>query len=193
MVFRESARTKLANLSVKRRRLMSNTISQRLNEMLLSLMAQKKGGTNSNRMRVGVFIALPSEPIIAFDDLQAGPTGTIAFGLPGGDQRAPYFQEWNMGPASLQRTPWGTFSAQQDSPRMSLEHLDLVVVPGRAFTPLGQRLGRGLGYYDRLIRDYRQKCSLPKVIGVAYSCQMVDVLPCSDYDEEVDWVLHEKC
>jgi len=54
------------------------------------------------------------------------------------------------------------------------EDLDLVVVPGVAFDPAGNRLGRGAGYYDRFLS------ALPHTtptIGLGYDFQCVPALP----------------
>ncbi len=51
----------------------------------------------------------------------------------------------------------------------------LILVPGRAFTKDGARLGRGKGYYDR----YLAKKRLPNVsiAGVCFGFQIVETLP----------------
>ena len=51
----------------------------------------------------------------------------------------------------------------------------LILVPGRAFTKEGARLGRGKGYYDR----YLAKKRLPNVsiAGVCFGFQIVETLP----------------
>jgi 5-formyltetrahydrofolate cyclo-ligase len=62
--------------------------------------------------------------------------------------------------------------------------LDLVLVPGRAFTPHGDRLGRGRGIYDRLLAD------TPAVtLGIAYTIQMVSTLPTEPHDLRLNGVL----
>lgn len=71
--------------------------------------------------------------------------------------------------------------------RLSLEEIDLVVVPGLAFDRLGNRLGRGAGYYDRLISTL--PFSTP-TIGLAYDLQIVGVIPSLEaHDKPVTIVL----
>ncbi len=56
--------------------------------------------------------------------------------------------------------------------------IDLAVVPGMAFDRHGSRLGRGKGYYDRLLPR------LPDAyrIGLCYSFQLLDYLPAEEHD-----------
>ena len=67
------------------------------------------------------------------------------------------------------------------------EEIDLVIVPGRAFDIRGYRLGRGKGYYDRL---------LPKMraikIGVCFDCQYIFRVPAEEYDVPMDYVVCRK-
>ncbi len=65
------------------------------------------------------------------------------------------------------------------------EEVDVAVVPGMAFDGIGHRLGRGRGYYDRLLPQ------LPHVykIGVCYDFQKVDEVPSGPYDVMMDEVL----
>lgn len=69
---------------------------------------------------------------------------------------------------------------------MASEDVDLVLVPGLAFDRKGNRLGFGGGYYDR----YLARCKAVKV-GLAYPFQVVDVVPVSDYDVPMDWLVTE--
>ncbi|KAI5710090.1 hypothetical protein M8J76_002741 [Diaphorina citri] len=68
--------------------------------------------------------------------------------------------------------------------------LDLVVVPGRAFTETGKRMGRGKGYYDTYLSELKRISPHCKTIGLAFSCQMVEDLPMSDHDVPLDYVIH---
>ncbi len=64
--------------------------------------------------------------------------------------------------------------------------LDLVIVPGVAFTTGGARMGRGGGYYDRLL------AGLPDhtvTIGVAFRCQIFEDLPLEAHDVPVGEVV----
>jgi 5-formyltetrahydrofolate cyclo-ligase len=62
--------------------------------------------------------------------------------------------------------------------------VDLVIVPGLAFTRDGDRLGYGKGYYDMF---------LPKVgaasVGVCFEEQIVDEMPLAAHDVRVDRVI----
>jgi 5-formyltetrahydrofolate cyclo-ligase len=68
------------------------------------------------------------------------------------------------------------------------ELLDLVVVPGKAFDPRGNRLGRGGGYYDRFL----SRTVARKVIGLAFSWQIVQELPIESWDVPMDAVVTER-
>lgn len=61
---------------------------------------------------------------------------------------------------------------------------DLVLVPGVAFDLRGCRLGRGRGFYDRLLMEVRGiKC------GVAFDEQIVNEIPVGTPDIPVDFIL----
>jgi len=62
-------------------------------------------------------------------------------------------------------------------PEIPLPRFDLVLVPGLAFDARGYRLGRGRGYYDRLLAQVRGI-----TCGVAFDRQVVDQVPVGDHD-----------
>jgi 5-formyltetrahydrofolate cyclo-ligase len=64
--------------------------------------------------------------------------------------------------------------------------LDVVVVPGLAFTADGRRLGQGGGHYDRFLPRLRPDCL---TIGAAFAEQLVDDLPTEDHDARVALVV----
>ena len=67
---------------------------------------------------------------------------------------------------------------------------DFLFVPLLAFTPTGQRLGYGGGFYDRTLNQLRAKGEV-FACGVAYAGQEVSVLPTDEHDERLDGVLTE--
>ncbi len=64
--------------------------------------------------------------------------------------------------------------------------MQTVVVPGRAFTKEGVRLGRGNGGYDRWIQEQRKRNPATRFIGVCFDCQIVQDMPVEGHDEKVD-------
>jgi 5-formyltetrahydrofolate cyclo-ligase len=64
--------------------------------------------------------------------------------------------------------------------------LDVVVVPGLAFTRDGRRLGQGGGHYDRLISRLGPHCL---TVGACYAEQLVDELPTETHDRTVHVVV----
>ena len=61
---------------------------------------------------------------------------------------------------------------------------DLILVPGVAFDWRGHRLGRGKGFYDRLLAEMRGiKC------GVAFDEQMVEEMPAGTHDVRMDFIV----
>jgi 5-formyltetrahydrofolate cyclo-ligase len=69
---------------------------------------------------------------------------------------------------------------------ISVDDLNLVIVPGLAFDLEGNRLGRGKGYYDRFLKTLHQ--DIP-AIGLAFDFQIVDDLPHSLHDSPVNKVI----
>lgn len=66
--------------------------------------------------------------------------------------------------------------------------IDLVVVPGVAFTVGGQRLGQGGGWYDRFLSQLRNDAT---AVGVCFEPQLVDALPVESHDVVLDLVVTE--
>ena len=79
---------------------------------------------------------------------------------------------------------FGILEPRHTSAAMALNRLDLVLVPGVAFDTLGGRLGRGKGYYDRLLAAVNGlKC------GVAFDEQIVDVVPVGPMDVRLNCIV----
>lgn len=66
------------------------------------------------------------------------------------------------------------------------EEIDVIIVPGRAFSPDGVRLGRGRGYYDRYMsRDGFRALK----IGVCFAEQIVAGIPSEEHDIRMDRIV----
>ena len=65
------------------------------------------------------------------------------------------------------------------------DDIDLAVVPGVAFDRAGNRLGRGKGYYDRLLPKLGRACK----IGLCFSFQIVEHIPAEPHDIRMDLII----
>lgn len=66
--------------------------------------------------------------------------------------------------------------------------IDFILVPGVAFTPRGERLGYGGGFYDRLLVKKRKDAAS---IAAAFSFQVVEEVPIEENDIAVDGIVTE--
>lgn len=64
----------------------------------------------------------------------------------------------------------------------------VVFVPGVLFDGLGNRLGRGGGWYDRALQRLGNRGVF---VGLAYDCQVTDRLPAQAWDQKVHYVITE--
>lgn len=64
-------------------------------------------------------------------------------------------------------------------PTVQPEDVDLAIVPGVAWTKDGERLGRGGGFYDRLLPR------LKAAWGVGFDPQLLDEVPTEEHDQKV--------
>ncbi len=65
------------------------------------------------------------------------------------------------------------------------DEIELWIVPGLAFGPKGERLGRGRGFFDRLLAGVRKG----RTLGLAFSDQMFSQIPCAKHDQRVHAVV----
>ncbi|MDE6309444.1 MAG: 5-formyltetrahydrofolate cyclo-ligase [Muribaculaceae bacterium] len=64
--------------------------------------------------------------------------------------------------------------------------IEMVIVPAIAYDSMGNRVGRGKGFYDRLLAD------LPATkVGIGYDFQLVDAIDAEPHDVKVDIVITE--
>jgi 5-formyltetrahydrofolate cyclo-ligase len=87
----------------------------------------------------------------------------------------------------LVRSEIGVLEPDPDRcPQQDAREIDLVLVPGLAFTKSGQRLGRGGGYYDRFLANLSPEV---ETLGIALPCQIFETLPTEPHDIPVRRVL----
>jgi 5-formyltetrahydrofolate cyclo-ligase len=69
------------------------------------------------------------------------------------------------------------------------EFVDLILfVPGVAFDPHGNRLGRGMGWYDRFLSRIE---GLGTSVALAYEFQIVSEVPSDPWDQKVHYLITE--
>ena len=67
---------------------------------------------------------------------------------------------------------------------VDISEIEMIVVPGVAYDRKGNRLGRGKGFYDRLLAETKAT-----KIGVAYDFQLVEEIPAESHDVAMDIVI----
>ncbi len=67
------------------------------------------------------------------------------------------------------------------------DDVDLIIIPGMAFDSNFNRLGRGKGFYDRML----PKLKCPKV-GICFDFQFLPQIPTESYDVSMDYIITEK-
>ena len=90
----------------------------------------------------------------------------------------------------LRRGRHGILEPEAAAPGLDLEPSDLVLVPGLAFDPAGQRLGRGGGYYDATFPPGAE--GAPRLFGMAYEFQVVEAVPHDSHDRRMDAIVSER-
>jgi 5-formyltetrahydrofolate cyclo-ligase len=75
----------------------------------------------------------------------------------------------------------------QDGKAYQSQPIDLAIIPGVAFDTKNNRMGRGKGYYDKLLKTQNMY-----KVGVAFSFQMVPSVPIDSFDIPMDMVIYPK-
>ena len=73
------------------------------------------------------------------------------------------FHHWHP-EMQMQEAPFGVLEPQRSQPLLP----DVVLVPTLGFTPQGQRIGYGKGFYDRTLAGFTALNHHPTLIGVAW-------------------------
>ncbi len=65
--------------------------------------------------------------------------------------------------------------------------LDIILIPALGFDLVGNRIGHGKGYYDRLLaKTEGLRC------GICFESHLVESVPVDEYDQKMDLIITEK-
>jgi 5-formyltetrahydrofolate cyclo-ligase len=90
---------------------------------------------------------------------------------------------------ALVENEYGILEPPADSPLIAPEDVDVILVPALAVDAAGQRIGSGLGYYDRLLP--RMPASTFKV-ALVYDFQLLAEAPALPHDAAVDCIVTDE-
>lgn len=94
------------------------------------------------------------------------------------------------GSEKLEKAAFGIFEPVADeSKAVAPEKIDLIIVPGVAFDVHGDRVGHGLGYYDKFLAAAKNALK----VAIAFDFQVVnEKIVCEAHDVTVDQIITEK-
>ena len=131
-----------------------------------------RSGEKTARGVVAAYQALPGEISPAAAIEQLGQSGwSIVLPVCGRD-RYMDFCPWSPGDELVQRA-FGVLEPL--TAPIAATTIDAVIVPGVAFDRLGNRLGHGVGFYDRFFERCTQQSHNPYRLGIAYDFQIVEL------------------
>ena len=131
---------------------------------------------------VGLFCSLADEPDTA--EVLARWRATKRIAVPRVEGDTMRFFEYD--PRTLRPGVFGIGEPGPDARLCKPQEIDLVIVPGTAFTASGIRCGRGRGYYDR----YLSQAGVHAVkVGVCFAHQLVGELPAEPHDVAMDRII----
>ena len=146
------------------RLILKSTVWQRASQVMLYVPMRDELNVNSlteNGLKDGKLIALPRFSV----------------------EKNAYEVCWIDNLSNLLPGKFGVPEPSPDSRIMDTKQLDLAIVPGVAFAGLGGRLGRGGGFFDRLLTDIpTKKC------GVCFEQQVCPDVPVERHDVKMDMI-----
>jgi len=170
---RQEIRARLANISLAVRLVESLDLCARLEPQLQSARAILFFAPLPDELDVWPLLEklLPSKKICALPAFDAGSQSYTA-------RRVQNLE------TDVFTGKFGVSEPRPECAEMALDRFDLVLAPGVAFDLSGHRLGRGRGFYDRILSAASGiKC------GVAYDFQLVAAVPVEPHDARVNFIV----
>lgn len=92
-------------------------------------------------------------------------------------------------PYDRSRLQLGAFQIEepQGDDTADISDIEMIIVPGVAYDRRGNRVGRGKGFYDRLLAGTKAL-----KVGVAYDFQLVDEIDAEPHDVKVDVIITDQ-
>ncbi|MBI68705.1 MAG: 5-formyltetrahydrofolate cyclo-ligase [Phycisphaerae bacterium] len=174
-------------------------MSENKNAIRLSMQAMLKHKTAGDCLTVG---SLVTERLTAFASVALADTVMAYLPIAGELNFMPLLQSWidesrivcspivdwesktmkaglltGLGEGDLIPDQFGIRNPSSFTP-VPHDTIEVIIVPGVAFTKSGIRLGRGGGYYDKFLSAY----SPPIILGVCFDEQVVESLPTEEHD-----------
>lgn len=135
--------------------------------------------------RIALFAALPGEPdLLPLLDLEPNRTWCFPRVLDGQNLIFHEIRDTK----DLTPAAFGIREPAGDAPVVAVDSIDAFLCPGLAFDRHGGRLGRGRGYYDRILASARKDALR---IGVCFENQIVGSTFVDAHDVPMDFVICE--
>ena len=143
-----------------------------------------------NARLLAIFDPLPDEPDIAALRGMLPPSTRIAY-----PRRVEESLTFHIVESENELLPVPGFRFREPDPNccklVELSAIDTVLIPGLAFTATGSvRLGRGGGFYDRLLSDPSLRAHR---LGICFALQLRNSLPQEAHDQGVNEVITGGC
>lgn len=172
-------------------------------QQLRTLIAQKKKLQNGNQL--SQWSATLLEKLETHPRFREAKTLLLYYSLPDEVQTHAFVERWSKekqiilpvvkgnelelraytGKQDLQKSSYNIYEPTGEE-LTRIEKIDLALIPGVSFDRKGNRLGRGKGYYDRL---------LPRLssynIGICFEFQLSEEIPTEAFDRPMDEVWTE--
>lgn len=158
-------------MRLRRRALTARQIADATAQLLTKLSPQLPDSS-----RVASFAGVKGEPELQGALERARPDLTVSYPVANLSTHELQFfiPESPLSPSQ----PWG-IPEPTDGRQMPPSDIDILLVPGVAFGPMGQRLGQGGGFYDRILPELGNQTT---TIGVGWRWQLVESLPTEEHD-----------
>lgn len=132
---------------------------------------------------IGSYISMKDEVDLSFIGFESKKIFLPAYDAESKD----YYMARVTSKSDLREGKFGILEPKEDCERAKKNEIDLWFIPGRAFDKTGNRLGRGRGFYDRLLAE-----ESGIKVGVPPNGQFFDEVPVDDWDVKMNFLFLEE-